>query len=632
VAGSDSIEDLASEQAIATAAQPSDRPARFRRLDKVLAWTTEVPAALLVAVEILVLLVGVISRYVFNRPLTWSDELASILFLWLAMIGSVIALRRSEHMRLAFLVGLAPPRWRRFLEIFATAVVAVFLIGMIAPARDYVEVQWFITTPALEIHDGYRVAAIGVGAALMLLIVLARLVERASLAEAVGTLAAILVIAAGLWLSHPTLLSIGNLNLLIFFVGMVAFCVALGVPIAFSFGISTMLYLALTTHVPLTIIASRIDEGTSNLILLSVPLFVFLGLLIEMAGLARVLVDFMAALIGHVRGGLSYVLLGAMYLVSGISGSKAADMAAVAPVLFPEMRRRGANSGELVALLAASGAMSETIPPSLVLITIGSVTGVSIAGLFTGGLLPALVAALALVVVCRLRSRGENLADVRRAPLREIGRTFVVALPALALPFLIRSAVIEGIATATEVSTVGVVYTAAAGLFLYRKFEWRRLYPMLIETASLSGAILLIIGMATAMAWALTQSGFSRQLVTMMEQVPGGKLGFLAVTIAVFAILGSVLEGIPAIVLFGPLLFPAARALGVHDVHYAMVVILAMGIGLFAPPFGVGFYAACAIGRVSPDDAMGRVWPYLGAVLIALIVVALIPWLSIGFL
>src|ERR1019366_6476991 len=162
-------------------------------------------------------------------------------------------------------------------------------------------------------------------------------------------------------------------------------------------------------------------------ILLSVPLFVFLGLLIEMAGLARVLVDFMAALIGHVRGGLSYVLLGALYLVSGISGSKAADMAAVAPVLFPEMRRRGANSGELVALLAASGAMSETIPPSLVLITIGSVTGVS-----TGGLLPALVAALALVVVCRLRSRGENLVDVRRAPLREIGRTFVVALPALA--------------------------------------------------------------------------------------------------------------------------------------------------------------------------------------------------------
>ena len=629
---SDGIEVLASEQAIAVAAQATGRPVRFMRLDTVLAWVTELPAAMLVAVEILVLLLGVISRYVFNRPLTWSDELASILFLWLAMLGAVIALRRTEHMRLAFVVGLAPPRWRRFLETFGMMVVAVFLAGLIGPARDYVQVQWFIITPALEIHDGYRVAAIGVGAALMLLIALARLIERATLADAIGALLTIVVIGAGLWILRSSLASLGNINLLIFFIGMVTVCVAFGVPIAFAFGISTMAYLALTTHVPLTIVASRIDEGTSNLILLSVPLFVFLGVLIEMAGLARVLVDFMAALIGHVRGGLSYVLLGAMYLVSGISGSKAADMAAIAPVLFPEMRRRGTDPNELVALLSASGAMSETIPPSLVLITIGSVTGVSIGGLFTGGLLPALVAALALVVVCRMRSDGESTAGVRRASAREIIRSFFIALPALALPFLIRSAVIEGIATATEVSTVGVVYSIIVGLVIYRQFDWQRLYPMLVETASLSGAILFIIGTATAMAWALTQSGFSRQLVTMMEHVPGGQLGFLAVTIVAFAVLGSVLEGIPAIVLFGPLLFPASRALGIHDVHYAMVVILAMGIGLFAPPFGVGFYAACAIGRVSPDEAMGRVWPYLAAVLVALIIVAAVPWLSIGFL
>jgi TRAP-type C4-dicarboxylate transport system permease large subunit len=134
------------------------------------------------------------------------------------------------------------------------------------------------------------------------------------------------------------------------------------------------------------------------------------------------------------------------------------------------------------------------------------------------------------------------------------------------------------------------------------------------------------------MAWALTQSGFSGKLVAAMAAVPGGKAGFLAVSILAFAVLGSVLEGIPAIVLFGPLLFPVSRALGIHDVHYAMVAILAMGIGLFAPPFGVGFYAACAIGRVSPDAAMPRIWPYLGALLLALVVVAAVPWLSTGFL
>jgi tripartite ATP-independent transporter DctM subunit len=359
---------------------------------------------------------------------------------------------------------------------------------------------------------------------------------------------------------------------------------------------------------------------------------VFLGALIEMTGLARAMVDFLATLIGHVRGGLQYVLLGAMYLVSGISGSKAADMAAVAPALFPEMKKRGAREGDLVALLSASGAMSETIPPSLVLITIGAVTGVSIAALFTGGLMPAVVGMIALGVVVYFQSRGEAMKGITKASGAQIRRALWIALPALALPFVIRTVVVEGVATATEVSTVGIAYTVLAGLFVYRQFDWGRLKPMLVDTASLSGAILLIIGCATAMAWALTQSGFSRALVELMAVVPGGKIGFMAISVIAFTILGSVLEGIPAVVLFGPLLFPVARALGIHEVHYAMVAIFAMGLGLFTPPFGVGFYAACAIGKVAPDQAIGRVWPHLGALFIALIVIAAVPWISIGFL
>jgi TRAP-type C4-dicarboxylate transport system permease large subunit len=153
-----------------------------------------------------------------------------------------------------------------------------------------------------------------------------------------------------------------------------------------------------------------------------------------------------------------------------------------------------------------------------------------------------------------------------------------------------------------------------------------------VETASLSGAILIIIGCATAMAWALTQSGFSKQLADLMAVVPGGAVGFLIVSALAFVVLGSFLEGIPAIVLFGPLLFPLARAAGINEVHYAMVVVFAMGLGLFAPPFGVGFYAACAIGKVNPDLAMKRVWPYLGTLFIALLIIATVPWISIGFL
>jgi tripartite ATP-independent transporter DctM subunit len=307
-------------------------------------------------------------------------------------------------------------------------------------------------------------------------------------------------------------------------------------------------------------------------------------------------------------------------------------MAAIAPALFPEMKKRGANEGELVALLAAVGAQTETVPPSLVLITIGSVTGVSIAALFTGGLLPALVLGVVLCLVVWYRNRGEDLRHVTRTSWKEVVRLAAIALPALALPFVIRGAVVEGVATATEVSTLGIAYAVIIGLLVYRQFDWKRVGPMLVATASLSGAILLIIGTATAMAWGLTQSGFSRSLAEMMAALPGGKPMFLAVSIVAFVALGSVLEGIPAVVLFGPLLFPIARQLGVHEVHYAMVVVLSMGLGLFAPPMGVGYYTACAIGQVHPDKGIRPLVGYMVALLIGTVIVAAVPWLSTGFL
>ena len=597
----------------------------------------EIPAALLVIAEIVILFAGVVARYGFHQPLIWSDELASILFLWLAMLGAAVAFRRGEHMRMTAVVAGARPATRAFLDLVATAAALAFLVMIAWPAYEYAYEESYITTPALQILNSWRAAALPVGIGLMALFAVLRLLRAGNFKTVVSAVLTVVAVIGLFWLLQPWLKPLGNINLIIFFVGVVGFSVFAGVPIAFAFGLATYGYLALTTGTPLMVLVGRMDEGMSHLILLSVPLFVFLGLLIEMTGMARAMVAFLASLLGHVRGGLHYVLVGAMYLVSGISGSKAADMAAVAPVLFPEMKQRGAKPGDLVALLSATGAQTETIPPSLVLITIGSVTGVSIAALFTGGLLPGVVLAITLSVLVWWRYRNEDLSHVTRARGSEIGRAFVIALPALALPFVIRYAVVEGIATATEVSTIGIVYAFVVGFFIYglliyRNLDWRRLVPMLIETASLSGSILLIIGAATGMAWGLTQSGFSRALATAMTGLPGGSATFIAVSILAFVILGSVLEGIPAIVLFGPLLFPIARAVGVHEVHYAMVIILAMGVGLFAPPFGVGYYAACAIGRVDPNEGIRPIWGYLLALMVGLIIVAIFPWISIGFL
>ncbi|RZL57560.1 MAG: TRAP transporter large permease subunit [Variovorax sp.] len=623
--------------ALAQTFDPAAPPAnalsvRAARIDRVAGSVIESVAAALVLVEIVVLFAGVVARYVFHAPLVWSDELASIFFLWLSMLGAVVALRRGEHMRMTAVVGNVSPPARRMLEALAIAASLAFLVLVMHPAFEYADEERFIVTPALEISNAWRAAAIPVGVGLMIVFGALRLLRFSTFREIGLTLAAVALVVGAFWLAQPVFATLGKLNLVVFFLVVVAVNVFAGVPIAFSFALATFGYLALTTSTPMVVMVGRMDEGMSHLIMLAVPLFIFLGALIEMTGMAKAMIQFLASLLGHVRGGLSYVLIGAMYLVSGISGSKIADMAAIAPVLFPEMRKRGAKPGDLVALLSATGAQTETIPPSIVLITIGSVTGVSIAALFTGGMVPALVLGLCLCSVVWWRYRKEDLSGVEVHSGRQIGRYMVIALPAILLPFVIRAAVVEGVATATEVSTIGVVYSVLAGLLVYRRFDWRRLKPMLIETASLSGAIMFIVGCATAMAWGLTQSGFSTDLARMMSAVPGGAYGFLAISIVAFIVLGCVLEGIPAIVLFGPLLFPIAAQVGVHPVHYAMVVIFAMGIGLFAPPIGVGYYGACAVAKVDPNEGMKYIGGYMAALLVGLVLVAAVPWFSTGFL
>ena len=612
--------------------RPKGVVAVFGKIERAIASTMEWLVVALMIANMLVLLIGVIARYGFNAPLMWSDETASMLFLWLAMLGSVVALHRGEHMRMTAVVKAIPDAWRAFVETIALGVMACFLGILVPPLVQFARDETVNIIPSIDLSSVYRVAALPVGAALMALLALVKLFQRSSVGKAFLALAIIGALAGAGIAAQDVLQDLStSAQLLIFFVCIVGTLVCLGVPIAACFGTATVGYLVLVVDVDLSVIANRLNEGMSSLILLAVPLFIFLGLLLDSTGLARLMVGFLGNLLGHVRGGLAYVLVGAMYLVSGISGAKAADMAAICPVLFPEMIRRGSKPGDLVALLAATGAQTETVPPSIVLLTIGAVCGVSITALFTGGLLPSVVLGIALCLLVRWRYRNEDLSRVKRATRKEIWQSFIFALPALALPFLIRFAVVGGVATATEVSTIGIVYCLAAGLY-YGGLELSRMKRLLVETASLSGAIMFIIGCATSMSWALTGSGFSRDLAVIMSNLPGGAPMFMFVSILLFIVLGSILEGIPAIVLFGPLLFPIAASMHIHEVHYAIVVILAMGIGLFCPPVGLGYYFATSIAKVNPDEGMKPLVGYMISLLIGLAVIAAVPWISTGFL
>ena len=609
------------------AAPPPEEAAVNRALRRWIVPLEAVCAALMVSI-VLMLFSGVVARYLFSRPIGWIDEAVSLAFIWVAMLGSVLAMHRNEHLRLAMFVERMSLRARGLVHAFSLVAVAAFLLGLIHPAIEHVQSEWIVTSPALEIPGGVRVAAIAVGLVLMLAVVAVyalRTVTKKDLAIAVGGVAVFVGLCT--WLA-PQLSQLGLLNILIFLTGLVALCLVAGVPIAFCFGCGVMAFLAFSSHVPLIVIVGRIDEGMANIVLVSVPIFVLLGCVLDATGMGKAIVDLLASLIGHVKAGMSYVLLGSLFIVSGISGSKVSDMATVAPALFPEMRRRGNRQPEMVALLATGAAMADTVPPSIVLIVLGSVAGVSIAGLFESGFFVAMVLLLALLILARWKARNEATDSVRRPTLKVIGRLALIAAPALVLPFLIRSAVGGGVATATEVSTIAVLYAMLIGQVLYGGIGMKRLYAMLVETAALSGAILLILGTASAMAWAITQSGIVQHLSLFLTTLPGGWVAFMLVTILVFLVLGCLLEGLPAVLLLAPIMFPIAKKLGIHEIHYSMVIVCAMNVGLMMPPIGVGFYVACRIGDAKPDDTMTAIWPYIAALLVGVVVIAMFPWLS----
>ena len=592
----------------------------------------EFTGAALLFLLIAFVLIGVFFRYFVSSPLIWIDEAASLTFLWLSMLGSVIAIDRGEHLRLTLFLHFFPERVRTFAQTCALVIMAGFLLTLIKPSFDHTVFEAIVMSPGLEISQGYRLAAVAVGIVLMFAITLAHIFKRSSPWDVALSIALVVAVCGALWLMKPTLASLGQVNILIFLVGVSGFCLIIGVPIAFCFGVGTLVFLTFSTSLPISVIVGRMDEGMSHLILLSVPVFVLLGCILDATGMGKAIVDFLSSLIGHVRAGMSYVLLGSLYLVSGISGSKISDMATVAPALFPEMKRRGNKPPEMVALLSTGAVMADTVPPSIVLIVLGSVASVSIAALFTSGFVIAFVLLVALAIVARWKSSKESLRDVKREPWLLAGRTMIGAAPALVLPFMIRSLIGGGVATATEVSTVAVLYALFVGIVLYGGIGLKKFYSMLVETAALSGAIMLIMGTALAAAWALTQTGFASNLAGMMKDLPGGWISFMAVTIVMFLVLGCLLEGLPALVLLAPLMFPIAKDLGIHGIHYAMVVVVSMNIGLFTPPIGIGFYIACSIGKVEPDEAMKAVWVYLLALIAGLIIIALVPAISIAYL
>jgi tripartite ATP-independent transporter DctM subunit len=370
-------------------------------------------------------------------------------------------------------------------------------------------------------------------------------------------------------------------------------------------------------------------NGTGNFILLAVPFFILAGLVMERGGISIRLVRFIYALVGHMKGGLLQVTVASMYVVSGLSGSKPADVAAVGTVMRDELgERHGAAEG--AAVLAASAVMGETVPPSIAMLIVGSITSVSVGGMFIGGLIPAAVMAICLMILIYVRARASGTPGLPRASAGVIARAGLGAILPLLMPGTLLAGILLGIATPTEIAALAVVYGLLLSAVIYREMSVNGFIRIAIDTAALTGVLLFIFAAASSFSWTLTVAMLPQRLVALLQSVGDSQAIFMICSIVLLILVGVLLEGLPSLNVLAPLLIPIAGKLGLSELHYALVLIIAMGIGGFMPFAGVGFYVCCAVMRCDIETASRAMLPYLIMLIAGLLIVAFVPWFTLA--
>ena len=588
-----------------------------------------ITAAIALLVELGVVLVSVIGRGTIGHGPLWSDEASRLALSIIAFIGGAAAYRGAHHTAVRLITDRLSETMRQavgagieWLVLIVTATTAWQSVALLTASWDNV-------TPILQISTGWTTLPVTVGLLLIALFALDRLVvgyawrmvALSGVAMAIATALTVLEAGAPAFANNPGSALTG---MILLFFG----AILLGMPVSFGMLFATLSYLDLTDTAPLVAVPQAMVDGTGNFILLALPFFIFAGLIMERGGISLRLVRFAMAIIGRVRGGLLQVVVVTIFLVSGVSGSKVADVAAVGPVVRRELKRQGYRESEGAAVLAASAAMGETIPPSIAMLVLGSVTPISIGTLFIAGILPAVVIAVCLMtLIYLLARRGSRRDDL---PV-EGGR--LRAIPGAILPLIMPVAMVLGIkfgiATPTEASSLAVVYGVVLSALIYRAMPVGTLAGIAGECANSAGMVLFVLASASAFAWVLTAANLPQALVVLLGAMGGGQWAFMAGSVVLLIVIGSLLEGLPALIILAPLLLPIAVHMGVDAVQYGIVLILAMGVGAFIPPIGVGFYVSAAVAGADIESAARTMIPYAVVLVLAVLLIAFVPEITL---
>jgi tripartite ATP-independent transporter DctM subunit len=616
-------EPLAPSRADARSGRPE--VAALRLID--LAAESLVVAALLG--ELVLVLANVAARVYFQRSFLWTDEVARLALSILAFIGGAVAYRRRDHAFVRVILSRLPPRGERGCLALADVVV-LFVAGITGfVSIDFLGSSWNELTPIFQMPAALIALPLPIGMALLMLYSAVNLKrDHGMMALGVGAaFAATVTIAA---LTRDTWLPLlGDDAAIIAALSLFFAAILAGVPVGFVLLLSTATYLWGTGTASLVVLPQTMVNGTGNFILLAVPFFILAGLVMERGGISIRLVRFIYALVGHMKGGLLQVTVASMYVVSGLSGSKPADVAAVGTVMRDELgERHGAAEG--AAVLAASAVMGETVPPSIAMLIVGSITSVSVGGMFIGGLIPAAVMAICLMILIYVRARADGTPGTPRAGARVIARAGLGAILPLLMPGTLLAGILLGVATPTEIAALAVVYGLLLSGVIYREMSFRGFIRIAIDTAALTGVLLFIFAAASSFSWTLTVAMLPQRLVTLLQSVGDSQAIFMICSIVLLILVGVLLEGLPSLNVLAPLLIPIAGKLGLSELHYALVLIIAMGIGGFMPFAGVGFYVCCAVMRCDIETASRAMLPYLVMLIAGLLIVAFVPWFTLA--
>ncbi len=584
-------------------------------------------AATLLLADLAVVVFSVLMRSLLNAPVEWADDVARGLMVGSSFFGAASALARAENPGVAFVVNRLGPHARYLIDAIG-ALLVLIVSGLVALYAIRLGALTTGQTTGSGLPLELTFYPMGLGAVFMAIFALELFLRRpfgqVLRAVLVTGAVALVYLAGDAW--APSLMPSSGMFMLLGFLVTLAG----GLPIGFALALAALVFIWVEGSLPGVIFAQQMARGIDNFVLLAIPFFILVGYLMEANGMSVRLIALLQRGVGRVRGGLNVVMVLSMVLFSGISGSKMADVAAVGAVLIPASRRAGQNPGNAVALLAASAVMAETIPPCINLIILGFVANLSIGGLFMAGLLPSLLMAVALIAVCMIRGTKNAPAPVVDAVQEPLAKLWGGAAVSFGLIGMIFFGFKSGFATATEISAFAALYAIVAGSLVFRELDGRAGIACFVQAARRSGLVLFIVASAQALAFTLTLQQIPHAVAEMMIDLSrdSGTWLFMLLSIGILILMGSVLEGAAALIIFGPLLVPVATLLGIAPLHFGVVLVISMGIGLFAPPLGLGLYGACLIGNVPIEVTVRPILGYLGVLLLCLLAIAFVPAIS----